>query len=336
MKTTVRLCSLCLLVLGVMSLLAGCGGEKQITPVAVGEMQEYRDPMYGFRFHYPKGWTQTGEAGRPRVLNTADADLRFRDPEGPYSDGVVFTIEVSKTATPDADRKKAIVEMKSMGMVLGAEAAVTVGGNPGVKIPYTATYSSKIKITGFHIYVGLDTLLYDIGGAGFGDLFAAHQGVYDAVLKSVEFPKPVEKGRDQTLPSEGTSDYSTEFFTFQYPDNYNFETLAKGNNDLAIALRGANRSCSIQFTVFSAKGLTLDKVVDQNKGKFAGATPGQATVGDQPAKTLTYLATKDVERRFYFVVKNDKVIRITLDWFKPQRTEYLAAYDKVIKSIKLK
>jgi hypothetical protein len=178
--------------------------------------------------------------------------------------------------------------------------------------------------------------MVDAGAAGFGDLFAAHANVFDAIVKSFEFAKPVEKGRDQTLPSEATTDYSTPFFSFQYPDNFNFESVPKGSNDLAISLRGANQTCAIQFTVFGAKGLTLDKAFDQNKGKFAGGVQGQATVGGEPSKTITYMPAKDVERRFYFVVRNDKVIRITLDWVKPQRTEYLAAYDKVISSIKFK
>jgi hypothetical protein len=30
------------------------------------------------------------------------------------------------------------------------------------------------------------------------------------------------------------------------------------------------------------------------------------------------------------------VYRITMDWYKPQRAEYLAAYDKVLSSIKFK
>ena len=65
-------------------------------------------------------------------------------------------------------------------------------------------------------------------------------------------------------------------------------------------------------------------------------TSGKATVGGLPAMTLTYSPTKDVERRFYFVVRNDKVYRITMDWFKPQRADYLAAYDRVIASFKFR
>jgi len=336
MKTTTRFFGMLLLGLGVLSLLPGCGGKKAVTPVPVGEMQEYRDPMYGFHFHYPKGWTQAGEAGRPRVLNTADADLRFRDPLGAYPDGVVFQVEITKTAAPAADIKKAMDEMKSVGMIVGEQSPVTFGGKQAIKVGYTANYSQNVKITGYHIFVDLDSAMVDAGAAGFGDLYAAHAAIFDAILSSFEFAKPVEKGRDQTLPSEVMTEYSTPFFTFQYPDNFNFESVAKGSNDLAISLRGVNKSCAIQFTVFGAKGLTVDKVFDQNKSKFAGGVAGQATVGGEAARTITYLAAKDVERRFTFVVKNDKVIRITMDWMKPQRAEYLAAYDKVIGSLKFK
>jgi hypothetical protein len=90
------------------------------------------------------------------------------------------------------------------------------------------------------------------------------------------------------------------------------------------------------FHVFGAKGLTLEKAFDQNKGKYAGAVTGKATIGGQPALSLTYAPTREVERRFYFMVKGDKVYRITMDWFKPQREEYLAAYEKVLSSIKFK
>ena len=182
----------------------------------------------------------------------------------------------------------------------------------------------------------LDTVLYDIGAAGFGDMYESHKAVFDSALASFQFPKPREKGRDETLPSESFTANDAKLFTFEYPDNFNFETVAKGLNELALSLRGVRRDCSIMFHVFGAKGLTLEKVVDQNKGRYAGASSGKATLGGVPALTLTYSASRDVERRFVFAMKDDKVYRVTLDWFKPQRTEYLAAYDKVLSSFKFK
>lgn len=333
---TVLLCaaSLCVLLIG--ASLSGCSSEKKVAPVPVGAMDEYRDPGYGFTIKYPKGWIPDTQVGRARFYSVQGADNKFRDPTGEYADGAMISVEIMKSASPAEEQKKLTDEMAKIGMQLGKADPVTVGGKPGTKVPYKAKYSASALETGEHYYVVVDTVLYDIEFAGFATLFEAHQAVFAAVLASFQFPKPLEKGRDQTLPSDAMSDYSSQFFTCQYPENYNFETLAKGNNDLAISLRGANKYCAIQFTVFGAKGLTLEKVFDQNKGKFAGAVPGKATVGGQPALTLTYSATRDVERRFYFMVKGDKVIRITTDWFKPQRAEYLAAYDKVLNSFKLK
>ena len=104
-----------------------------------------------------------------------------------------------------------------------------------------------------------------------------------------------------------------------------------------VDLHGGRLDCTIRFDVFGAKGLTLDKVFDQNKALVKQQiTTGKATIGDQPASFLTYSATRDVERRFYFVVRNDKVYRITFDWFKPQSVDYLKAYDLVLRSIKFK
>ena len=34
--------------------LGGCGGKKEVAPVAVGEMEEYRDPAIGFHIKFPK------------------------------------------------------------------------------------------------------------------------------------------------------------------------------------------------------------------------------------------------------------------------------------------
>jgi hypothetical protein len=339
MKTQVKVVLLATVTLSVLLTalaLTGCSSEKKVTPLPVGPMDEYRDPGYGFTVKFPKGWIPDTQVGRARFYSVQGADNKFRDPTGEYADGAMISVDLIKAENPAEEQKKRTDEMAKIGFQIGKADPVTIGGKQATKLPYKAKYSSTSLETGEHYYVVVDTLLYDIQLAGFSTLFDVNRAIFDAVVTSFQFAKPVEKGRDQTLPSEAMSDYSSAFFTCQYPDNYNFETVNKGNNDLAVSLRGANKYCAIQFTVFGAKGLTLEKVFEQNKGKFGGATAGKTTIGGQPAMTLTYSATKDVDRRFYFAVKNDKVIRITMDWYKPQRTEYLAAYDKVLNSMKFK
>jgi len=336
MKSAARILGMAACVALVGLFIVGCGGQKTVTPIAVGEMQEYRDPLYGFRFQFPKEWITVGDAGRPRMYNSVEGSQRFLEPLGTYPDGIMIAVDLYKSATPDQQKATLVEEFKSSGRVLAPEVASTLGGKTATLVGYTASWSRQVKEEGMHLFVSLDTLLYDISYAGFGDQFAAHSLIFDAFTKSFEFPKPVEKGRDETLPSENFTSYDAKLFTFQYPENFNFVDVSKGNNEMALGLRGVRQDCSILFHVFGAKDLTVDKVVAQNKGKYPGAASGKATVGGLPALTLTYAPTREVERRFYFVVKDDKVYRVTMDWFKPQRQQYLATYDKVIQSIKIK
>lgn len=336
MKNVCRTLGLSFGVLFVGLFVLGCGGDKQVTLLPVGEMQEYRDPIYGFHFQYPAGWVAGGDAGRPRIYNSLEAGQRFLDPLGQYPDGVMIAVDVFKTANALQQKASLASELTSSGRVVGQETPITIGGQQGTRVPYTANFSTKVKETGHHIYIPLDTVVYDFSFAGFGDLYASHEAIFDSVLRSFTFPKAVEPGRDATLPAEAYTDYDAKLFTFQYPENFNFVNVPKGNNELTLGLRGVRQDCSILFHVFGAKGLTLEKAFEQNRAKYAGASTGKATISGLPAMTLTYSPTREVERRFYFVVKDDRVYRVTLDWFKPQRAEYLAAYDKVISSIRLK
>ena len=336
MKSAARVLGVAAIAVVLGMLLFGCGGNKTVTPVPVGEMQEYRDPFYGFHLQFPKGWANSSEAGKTRIYNSLEGGQRFMDPTGNLPDGAMISVDVVKTPTPDRNRDSIIAELKNPGYTITQETATTVGGKPATTVGYTATYSKNSKVEGTHTFVLLDTLLIDIAYAGFGDQYTINKLIFEAVANSFQFPKPVEKGRDQTLPVEAFTDYDAKLLTLQYPENFNFVDVPKGNNELAMNLRGVRQDCSIQIIVFGAKGLTVEKVVEQNKAKYPGASQGKATISGQPAVTLTYAPTREVERRVYFVVKNDKVYRIIMDWFRPQREQYLAAYDKVIQSIRIK
>lgn len=335
MKTLARTAPL--LCTALITLLIGCGGKKKTDPVPVGAMTEYRDPTLGYRLQYPADWRINGSAGRVLFFSAEGVDQRFLEPTGPFPDGVALILEITPTLAPDSLWTAQVADLTKQGFIVEKPFPVTVAGKQAHQVNYTGHYTAQIKEMGHHIYINLDTALYDLRFAGFSDLHDAYKAVFDAMTASFQLPKPAEKGRDQTLPSDAMSDYSTQFFSFQYPDNYNFTNPPRGANDLVVEMRGPNLSTSIRFDVFGAKGLTAQKVFNQNRSRFPGnAVTGKATVNGQEAMTLTYSPTGQVERRIYYIVKNDKVLRITLDWVKTQRQDYLATYDKVIGSIKFK
>lgn len=324
-------------ILAIVLTVSGCGGKKEIVPVAVGEMEVYHDPVLGYSISYPKGWLPDVEAGRrARFWSAQDVGQRFLDPGGPYPDGSLIGVEIIQADSPEAEMKKILGELAAANVVLGQQEAITVKDKPAVRVPSTANFGKGTVAYTTRVFINADSLLYEIDFGGINEMAETHKLLYEASLASFEFPKPAVKGSDETLPAAAMTAHSTKLFSFQYPENFNFVNAPKGSNELVVALRGVRQDCSIRFDVFGAKGQTLEKVFEQNKGKFAGAQSGTAKVGGQSAMTLTYSATRDVERRFYFVVKDDKVFRVTMDWYKPQRAEYLAAYDKVISSVEFK
>lgn len=317
-------------------MVTGCAGEKKTEPVPVGEMTTYNDPGIGFSISYPKAWVANTQVGQALFYSAEGVEGKFRVPTDPGPTGVEIAVRVTKTADVAGAINQLKADWGQSGVQLGQEQSVTVGGVQGTKIPYSANYGEGNLINSHHVLLAVDSAMYDLGFSGFGEHYLAHAAVFDAVLNSFQAPKPKEAGRDETLPSETFASSNTAMFTFDYPENFNFTNPPKGKNELVVGLRGVRLDCGIQFDVFEAQGLTVDKVFDQNKGKFKGATFGEGKIGGESAKFLTYSATRDVERRIYFTVKNDKVVRATLDWYKPQRDVYLPIYEKVVNSIKFK
>jgi hypothetical protein len=316
------------------ALLLACEPEKKMEPVAVGEMEEYKDPGIGFRISHPKDWVVNAEVGRARFYNAPEVDTKFLDPTSVGALGVEISVDVVKTADPADNIRKVKDDMLASGIVIKQEDTVTVAGVPGKKIVYAANYGGGNIIYGHHVLVATDSAVYDLGFAGFGDHYDAYAAVYDASLNSLKLPKPKVKGRDETLPSETFDEYDAKIFKFQYPDNFNFTNPTKGKNELVLELRGYRQDCTIRFDVFGAQGLTAEKVFDQNKARYRSKSTGKTSISNLTAYFVADAPTPQVERKTYFTVHNDKVIRITMNWYKPQRDAYLTAYDKVLGSIR--
>jgi hypothetical protein len=313
--------------------LAGCGGKKEVTPVAVGEMTEYVDPVLRAHVYHPLEWIPDIEAGRrARFFSGEGVKERFLDPTGSYPDGAAIHVEIRRTRSADSVVKSLLNEMTGIGFVVKDHDSVTVDGLQCPRYPYIGNFGGGVMLYGEHIYAPTDTALYEITFAGFGTAFEAHRAVFDTALTGFRFPKPVIPGRDATLPSEVMAQFNSKSVSFSYPDNFNFEQTS----DSVVILRGVRQDCSIRLDIFSAQGNTADKVMEQNISKFRRASKGKTTVSGLPAPYFTYAATRQVERRFYFIVKDDKVHRLTLDWYRPQRSEYLAAYGTLLKSLVVK
>jgi hypothetical protein len=329
MKTTM-MCSILLAFV-----LIGCG-EKKVEPVQVGEMSEYKDPGYGFKIKYPKEWRQMGTTGKALFAKSQEVVDKFQNP-ATGEEGAMVAAEVIKYEGKKADEIiQAAKEELKQSATLSPDEQITVGGKPATKIPYAIKVTTKKSITGYEIFIPGDTALYKLDVVGFGDQFGAHAAVYDAMLKSYEMPIIVAKKSDTWAASPNNETYTSNFFTMQYPENLESVPTSKGDKDLAMEMRADRRDCSIHIDVFGAKNLTVDKVWEQNKGKYKSRGMGNATIDGNKTVWVDYTPAPNINSRAYFVVKNDKVVRATVNWFAPQKDIYFTAFEKCVNSIKLK
>ena len=320
----------------VLATLAFTGCEKKVEPVQVGEMNEYRDPAFGFKIRYPKDWMQLGTTGKALFCRSQEVAGKFIDP-ATGEEGAEVSAEIMQYGGKSFDDiVRASKEDLRQNAQLKPDEQITAGGKQSVKVSYSLKVTSKASIDGFEIYVPGDTAVYKLDFAGYGAQFAAHAAVFDAMLKSFELPVIIAKKSDTWQASPNLESAANAFFTIQYPDNLNFAPVSKGDKDLVIELRADRQDCSIHLDVFGAKGLSVEKVWDQNKARYKAKAKGQSTIDGHPAYWVDYSNMANISSRAYFVVKNDKAIRATLNWFAPQKDAYFPAFEKIVGTMKLK
>jgi hypothetical protein len=320
--------------------LSSCGkGKVEVKPV--GELTQYKDPLYNFEISYPKEWTKNCELGTARFYGSSNDINRFADPaSGAGKGGVMIKYVTSKIDVGLNEYAKAQKDtMVKENRRVDPEEALKIDGKDAIRIKVTSNYSKKDNaLKSYRIYSISDSLLTFIELSAFNDDWDVYQQIFDAVLKTVKLGKaPTASSATSAieLPSDQFDNYQTPYFTVSYPSNFNFSSPPKGTNEFSVELKGQRLDCTIRFDVFPAKGLTVEKVVNQNKAKYnANANP--TTLDGTAAQYLNYSQMKNVSSRAYFIVKNDKVIRITLNWFSPESNTYKPVFEKVVNSIKLK
>ncbi len=322
--------------IAVLFLLIGC--SKKIEPVVVGEMNEYKDPAYGFKIKYPKEWKNLGQAGKAVLTLSQEVINKFMDPKS-GAEGALVTVEVIRYSGRTAEEIIQMTkdELKQMNADVSPDAQGTLAGKPMTQIPYRIQATTKTSIFGHIDFVAGDTVMYKLDFEGYGDQYAAHVPVFDAMVKSFEIPVVVAKKSDQWAVSANMETYNSNFFTMLYPDNLEFVSVKKAaKDDLAMEMRADRLDCSIHIDVFGAQKLPVEKVWAQNKGRYNAKSSGQSTVDGQSAFWADYSPRKDIGSRVYFVVKNDKVVRITINYFAGQKDIYFPVFENMVKTIKIK
>jgi hypothetical protein len=321
----------------------GCG--KKAVKVNISEWERFEDPYFRVTFAYPKGWfVVPPEAGKITIYNTQDASNKFFDPTSTNPPGVRVVVSQDKdtlNSTLEQFAKDFRDDKTQSNFDVKQTVDRTIEGLPAKEVSYSGFYDKETKLSGTRVFVWKDSSFYSLTYEAFNELYDPYKVVYDSAIASLTLPKPREKSKnplDQVLPAKETKVIKNDVLEITVPDNMD-ATYPKATGEVTFNMRLMiyRVDCTIEVDVRPAKKLALDKVVEQNSKKIANVKgKGSATIDGEKSQYFNYSPGKDIKSRIYFLVKNNKIYRIIMNYYAPMEKNFLPAFDKAIASIRFK
>jgi hypothetical protein len=316
--------------------------------VEIKEWTQFQDQFFKISFNYPKDWLVVTEPTKVVVSSSVEAAEKFFDRDPRKADGVqvVFASERNDSLQDYvAYVRKFKKDKEEEGYKVSEMEDAKINGLDAKKIVYSGAIDEKTKIKAIYVATLKDSTMYYVQYAAFNELFEQYRPVFDSILVSLLLPQKIiiPKGVDPAIPLAQIEKYSDNYIQLEYPANFGPNELPK-KGDMISGLRfagnkdGMRNDCSIDIDIRPAKKLALAKVVEQNLKFFNPKSRGETNIGDEKAIFLNYVPQKvrNIDSRVYFIVKNDRIYRIILNYYAPMRKDFLPAFEKVIASIRLK
>jgi hypothetical protein len=324
--------------LGVL-LLIGCSKKPMTANIAGWE--HFQDPYFKVQFTIPQGWQKVSEGTRVSFYTSQDALQKFYDltaQEG--KDGAQLSVKYEKLDTLKAletymDNLKN--DLTASGYSMQAVEPSKIEDAPGSRITYSGRFDEKNKMSVIRTLAIKDSTLYTVSYEAFNDYFEPYKVALDSFFASVELPKPKAVPVNPAIPSTEFETFSNSILDISYPNN--FETVSPpptGEVQFMLQIQGYRKDSDIRIDIRPAKKLTVDKVVEQNARFFKPTSRGETKIDGVKALYLNYSPAREIASRVYFVVKNDKVYRIILNYYEPARKDFLPAFEKAVASIRIK
>jgi hypothetical protein len=333
--------SLTLLVLVLVAMvLPGCGKKQGTLNISGWEL--YQDTYYGINFKHPTGWPVTQEGGRFSVYSSQDVINRFYDFTTAGPDGIrilVSTQKMDTLKTLDEYVAKLSKELQGFGFDVTATEPSTLDGLPGTLIHYKGAVDAKNVIEAIQVTAMRDSSLFAVKFEAFNKLFVPGKAVFDTVVATLHLPKPKGEMTQEELsaPAPDFVKFENDRLSIQHPSNFEAAVpKPKAPTEFSMDIKGYRQDSFVHVDIMPAKGLSADKVVEQNAKFFKETSRGAATVSGVNTTYINYSQMKDIQSRVYFLVKNDKLYRIIFNYYAPMKNVYLPALEKTVHSLVVK
>jgi len=322
----------------------GCQPKGEV--VRIETLTVVSDSVRKFEIKVPSNWFIQKVPGQLVAASSSQGlSRRFLDFGKGDGGGKVELQVVPLDSTMNIDT---LIERVKLDFADGLDRYVksqtTLGGQPATKL--TVNFDQEDGRYDAETYFAVqDSVITVVQFAAFGNTFADYKKDFDQILASVKLaqrPVVVERKVDSVAPSGPVPPsttlrtYSAPEFAIQIPEN--FEGKKGSSSGLSsVSFFGSRLDCTIQVDVFdAAKQNNLEKIVAQNKGNYGANKVTATTLGGQKAMYFSYNPKKDISSRAYFLVKGDRMYRITVNWYVPEQGVYLPLFEKSLATIQLK
>ncbi len=319
--------------------LQACQQKPKVAPIT--GWQKYQDPYFKVQFTYPQGWYASAEGGKVSLYPSQDAVQKFFE----QVEGVEFVVSYAKLDSAQPQTLEALLQSMQKGLTesnyeVNPAETRTIDGTAASVLNYRGRLTEKTYISVLEAVALKDSVKYSIKYSALNEMFTPYRVVFDTLVATSRLPRAVAavSSADPSLPSPDFTEFENKFLRISYPANFEPGTPApKGEMQFSLELKGYRQDCTIRIDILPAKGLAVEKVVEQNAGKFRGASaPRATTLSGEKGMYLNYTPAKDVSSRVYFMVKNDKVYRIIMNFYTPMRDDFLPAFEKTVASLQVK
>ncbi len=314
--------------------LTNCGGKGDV--VEIKDLKVYDDAAMGFSIKYPDNWViQQVPGARFLAFSTKAVKSRFIRYDALGVAGA--KIEILLTALDSNTTMDTVIANKLFEKDFYTNPVkVTIDGVQGTK----QEFDFELEDGPFHgevIYATKDNkIATTIYLEAFGGTYDEYKKDFEEILASVKLGQKIEIIPDTVTvveeaepPSQTLRTVSGEGYSIDIPDNFSKEGgmyMGKRRGDSYIKVESFDASKTKDF----------GKLVEENRKKLAGAGSAQnITIGGEKAAKVTYTPSGKVGGEMYFVLKNKRLYRVTINWFKGEEKDFKPIFQKCVMTLKV-
>lgn len=322
--------------------LASC--SRKATPVPVEGLELRKDEARKFEMKVPKNWFIQQRRGDLILAVSLKAhSSRFlsfgKGKGGAKVELRAFPLDSATTIDSLVKRSKLEFEDNLDRYEISMS---TLGGKPAKKLAVKFDQEDG-EFRSEAYFAENDSVVTILTFAAFGNTFSDYEKDFAEMLASVKLaqrpvvaPTTPQGPAAPEPPSDTLRAYNAPDFTIQIPQNFQ-GTKGQASGLSSMSFAGSRLDCTIQVDVFDAKDQNnLDKIIEQNKGKYGGGNATATSLSGVKAYYFTYNPAANIQSRAYFMVKGNRMVRVTMNWFKPEQALYLPIFEKCLATFKLK